>query len=75
MIEIKAETKKWGNSSLAFVIPKDVVEKKHLRSNQQVRVLLLEDSTVLKKTFGRLRHLRGSTRKMLREADEALWHD
>ena len=75
MIEIEAQTKKWGNSSLAFIIPKDVVRKKHLKSNQQIRALLLEDSTVLVETFGQLKHLKKPTKMILKETDEALWHD
>lgn len=34
-----------------------------------------EDSAILKKTFGSLKHLKRSTRKMLKEVDKELWND
>lgn len=75
MIEIEAQTKKWGNSSLAFVIPKDVVRKQHLRSNQKLRVFIAEEDNVLEETFGILSDLKKPTDVLLREVDEELWNE
>ena len=73
MIEIVSKTKKWG-TSLAFVIPKDVVVKKHLKPNQEIKVLLEEDNSTLERTFGILRgKIKESTEDIMREIDEELW--
>ncbi len=74
MIEIKSKIKKWGNSSLAFIIPKEVVKEKSLKENQRVTVLLEEDANVLRETFGLLKgKLRKPTEQLMREADRELW--
>jgi len=34
-----------------------------------------ENIATLKKTFGKLKHLKRSTKRMLKEVDEELWND
>ena len=75
MIEIEGLTKKWGTSSLAFVIPKDIVKEKHLKSNQKIKLLLLEEDSALKKTFGILRNWKKPTQQIMKEMDEELWNE
>ena len=74
MIEIKSKIKRWGNSSLAFIIPKEIVIGKKLKANQEIKVLLEEDSNVLKETFGILKgKLTKSTGDLMNEIDSDLW--
>lgn len=74
MIEVESKTKKWGNASLAFIIPKDIVKEKNLKPNQKIKVLIEEDSNVLEKTFGMLKgKIKKSTDELLREVDKELW--
>ena len=74
MIEIEGTTQKWGNSYLAFIIPKEIVKNEHLLSNQKLRILIVENDNVLEETFGILKDLKKPTAKMLKEVDEELWH-
>ena len=74
MIEIESKIKKWGNSSLAFIIPNEIAKEKKLKPNQKIRVLLEEDDSVLEKTFGMLKgKFKKSTDELLREVDKELW--
>ena len=74
MIEIESKIKKWGNSSLAFIIPNAVARERKLKPNQKIRVLLEEDDNVLEKTFGMLKgKLKKPTDELLHEVDLELW--
>ena len=74
MIEIESKIKKWGNSSLAFIIPNDVARERKLKPNQKIRVLLEEDGNVLEKAFGMLKgKLKKPTDELLHEVDLELW--
>ena len=74
MIEVESKVKKWGNASLAFIIPKEVVKERKIKPNQIIRVIIEEDENVLRKTFGMLKgKLKQSTEKILEEVDRDLW--
>jgi len=52
MVVIESKLRKWGNS-FAIIVPMDVVEKRRLRENMKVRLLLFEEGRkVLRETFG-----------------------
>lgn len=52
MEAIKTETRKWGNS-LGIIIPKDIVEREHLKERDKIKFIIIKDSKkVLKETFG-----------------------
>ncbi|MBI2142504.1 AbrB/MazE/SpoVT family DNA-binding domain-containing protein [Candidatus Woesearchaeota archaeon] len=73
MMAVKARTKKWGNS-LGIVIPKDSVQSENLKPGEEVELVLIKKTNVLKETFGMLKgKLRKSTDEMLRETDRELW--
>ena len=75
MIEIEGTTKKWGQSSLAFIIPKEIVKEKHLKSNQRIKLLLIEEGNILGETFGIFKNWRKSTQQIMKEIDEDLWNE
>ena len=75
MIFVETEAKKWGNSSLAFVIPRNIVVEKRLKNNQKIRLLLIEDRNPLKETFGLLKAWKKPTDRIMREIDEELWNE
>lgn len=75
MAEIKAMTRKWGNSSLALVIPKDVVRREKLKANQKLSALILKQKNVLARTFGILRKWEKPTEQIMREIDRELWFE
>lgn len=73
-MEIEGKTKKWG-TSLAFVIPKEIAKKQRLRSNQKLRVLIIEENNTLKETFGMLKNWKKPTEQIMREIDKELWEE
>ena len=76
MIEIEAKVKKWGTSSLGLIIPKEVVRKKNLKPNQTIKLLLEEDSNVLKETVGSLKgKIKESTQSIKDEIRSELYND
>ena len=40
--EIIATTRKWGNS-IAIVIPSEIVEKKHIKENEKIKITVEKD--------------------------------
>ena len=48
---IQAEVRKWGNS-LGVIIPKETVEREHIKEKEKIKFLILRDSNVLSSTFG-----------------------
>ena len=75
MIEIDCVTKQWGKSSLACIIPKEIVRQRHLRENQKIKLILEDKSNVLKETFGILKQWKKPTGKIMKEVDEELWNE
>ena len=75
MIEIECTAKQWGKSSLACIIPKEIVKQRHLKENQKIKLILEDKSNVLKETFGMLKHWKKPTEEIMREVDEELWNE
>ncbi len=70
MTRFKAKVKKWGNS-LGIVIPKEIVEKVHVKNNQ---ILFLDvRSDPLKEAFGSLKAWKIDSQKMKDELRKE-WH-
>lgn len=65
--------RRWGRSSFAFIIPKEIAEKEKLRPNQKLRAILLEQDNVVRRIFGTLKHWKKPTSKIMREIDRELW--
>ncbi len=69
MIEIKARTKKWGNS-IGVVIPKEVVREENIKPNQQVTLMISQKPiTKVKDIFGTMT-FKKSTEQLMREVDK-----
>lgn len=75
MVEIEGIIRKWGNSSLAFIIPREIVETEKLRPNQKLRALILKQNNMPAKTFGILKKWKKSTGKIMKEIDKDLWSE
>ncbi len=74
MTIVQNELKKWGNS-IAVVIPKETVEKEHLKEGEQVTLIIVKESkNVLKKTFGTFKFNK-SGQQMKDEIRKELYND
>ena len=74
MQSIKTKTKKWGNS-LGIVIPKDIVEKEHLKEGQTVEILIARPvKKVFEETFGTLKFPK-STQEMKNQIRKELYDE
>ena len=52
MTQIEAKVKRWGNS-FGVVIPREVIDKENIKEDQNISIIILEDSKkVFKETFG-----------------------
>ncbi|HLC55570.1 MAG TPA: AbrB/MazE/SpoVT family DNA-binding domain-containing protein [Candidatus Nanoarchaeia archaeon] len=75
MTECEVITRKWGNS-LGITLPKDIVEQQHIKENEEIRVIILKKSPVIRKNFGILKgklkkdtqHLMDNVRKEIHGA-------
>ena len=69
MMELKAKTKKWGNS-IGIVIPKEVVRQEDIKPNQEIVLIVnTKPITRAKDIFGTLK-FKESTDKLMREIDK-----
>ncbi len=68
-------TRKWGNSSLVFVNPKEVVESCKIKANQKIKAVFMEGGDSVSNTFGILRKWKKPTDKIMREIDKELWFE
>ncbi len=69
MMEIKATTKKWGNS-IGVLIPKDVVKEEKIKPNQEIMLMIsTRPITKGKDIFDTLK-FKESTEKLMREIDK-----
>lgn len=69
MMEIKAKTKKWGNS-IGVIIPKEIVKEENIKPNQEITLMITtKPITRGKDIFGTLK-FKESTEKLMREIDK-----
>jgi hypothetical protein len=72
MIEYETRLKAWGNS-VGIVIPKDKIEREHLKKNQMVRVIISPAKMVrVQDIFGKLKNWKKPTGQITREIDKEL---
>lgn len=69
---VESQVREWG-SSLGIVIPRKIVEENKLKAGDKVDVLLLKKNSVLRESFGQLRHWKKSTAQIMKELDKELW--
>jgi len=66
--------KKWGNS-LGAVLPNNIVQKDNLKENDKIRIFVVKNSDVLKKTFGKLKgKIKQSSQEMKDEFRKKLYN-
>ena len=46
--------RRWGNS-LGAVLPSTIIEKNKLKENDKIKIFVIKESDVLKRTFGSLK--------------------
>ena len=72
---IEAKVRKWGNS-LGLIIPKEIVEKEHIKEKEKLRFLIIRDSSVLKETFGMVKgKWKKSAQQFKDQARKELYND
>ena len=69
MMEIKAKTKKWGNS-IGILIPKEVIRRENIKPEQEI-ILTINKKPITKgkDIWGTLK-FKESTEKLMREIDK-----
>ena len=66
--------KKWGNS-LGAVLPNNIVQKDNLKENDKIRIFVVKNSDVLKKTFCKLKgKIKQSSQEMKDEFRKKLYN-
>lgn len=66
--------RRWGNS-LGAVLPNSIVQKNKLKENDKIKVFVVKESDVLKRTFGRLKgKLKQSSQEMKDELRDKLYN-
>ncbi|MBI3035360.1 hypothetical protein HYY71_03485 [Candidatus Woesearchaeota archaeon] len=68
MMEIKAKTKKWGNS-IGILIPKEAVRKENIKPEQEVTLLISAKPTTKGKDIWGTLKFKESTEELMREID------
>ena len=72
---IEAKVRKWGNS-LGLIIPKETVEKEHIKEKEKLRFLIIRDTNVLKDTFGMVKgKWKKSAQQFKDQARKELYND
>ncbi len=72
MIEYETRLKAWGNS-VGIVIPKDKIEREHLKKNQMVKVVISPAKMVrVQDIFGKLKNWKKPTGQIMREVNKEL---
>ena len=69
MMEIKAKTKKWGNS-IGILIPKEVIRKENIKPNQEVTLMIMSKPITRGKDIAGTFKFKEPTEKLMREIDK-----
>ena len=69
MMEIKAKTRKWGNS-IGVLIPKEVVKEENIKANQEIILMISTKPTTKGKDIWGTMHFKKSTEQLMREVDK-----
>lgn len=71
-MEIKATTRKWGNS-IAVVIPREIVEKQSIAEDQEIVITIEKDKPEAGVLFGRFPKLKKTPTQQLKDEARAGW--
>ncbi len=71
-MEVKAITRKWGNS-IAVVIPRDVAEKQHIKEDQEIVITIEKEKPRAGCLFGRFPELRKTSTQELKDEARRGW--
>ena len=75
MVNTNVITRRWGNS-IGVILPKDIVEKEHIKENMRINILISKKSNVLNETFGMLKgRLKKSSQQMKDELKKELYKE
>ena len=75
MVNANVITRRWGNS-IGVILPKDIVEKEHIKENMEINILISKKSNVLNETFGRLKgKLKKPSQQMKDELKKELYKE
>jgi len=75
MIECDTVTRKWGNS-IGVTIPKDVLDKEHIKEDEKIKIIIIKPNQALKKTFGMLKgKWKKSTDEIKSDMKKELYND
>ena len=68
MMEIKAKTKKWGNS-IGVIIPKEVIRQQNIKPDQEVTLMISNKPITKGKDIWGTLKFKQSTEELMREVD------
>ena len=69
MMEIKARTKKWGNS-IGIIIPKEVIRQQNIKPDQEITLMISKKPITKGKDIWRTFKFKKSTEQLMREVDK-----
>ena len=69
MMEIKAKTKKWGNS-IGVIIPKEIIRQQNIRPDQEVTILISSKPITTGRDIWGTFKFKKSTEQLMREVDK-----
>ena len=75
MVNANVITRRWGNS-IGIILPKEIVEKEHIKENMNLNILISKRSNVLNETFGMLKdRIKKSSQQMKDELKKELYKE
>ena len=69
MMEIKAKTKKWGNS-IGVIIPKEIIRQQNIGPDQEVTILISSKPITTGRDIWGTFKFKKSTEQLMREVDK-----
>ena len=68
MMEIKARTKKWGNS-IGIIIPKEIIRQQNIKPDQEVTLMIGKKPITRGRDIWGTMKFKESTEELMREVD------
>ena len=69
MMEIKAKTKKWGNS-IGVLIPKEVIRRENIKPEQEITLMISKKPITKGRDIWGTLKFKKSTEQLMREVDK-----
>ena len=69
MMEIKAKTKKWGNS-IGVIIPKEVIREQNIKPDQEITLMISKKPITKGKDIWGTMKFSKSTEELMRDVDK-----